>query len=357
MTEHITATAPWQELQRKADEVKASSLREIFAQEPGRTEALTFDAGTLHVDLSKNLLPQDGFDTLVELARAAGVESARDAMFSGEKINSTESRSVLHTALRMSVSDNLSVDGQDVAADVHEVLGRMRDFARSLRSGEWQGYTGHTIKTVVNIGIGGSDLGPAMVTKALRTYATAGINARFVSNVDPSDLQAVLDEVDPESTLFIVASKTFTTQETLANAHAARKWLIEQLGSEEAVAKHFVAVSTNAEKVAEFGIDTANMFGFWDWVGGRYSVDSAIGLSIMAVIGPMDFMRFLQGFRLVDEHFRTAELERNVPVLMGLLNIWYSNFLGAQSHAVLPYNDGPFSVPGVLATAHHGVQW
>lgn len=348
MTEHITATAPWQELQRKADEVKASSLREIFAQEPGRTEALTFDAGTLHVDLSKNLLPQDGFDTLVELARAAGVESARDAMFSGEKINSTESRSVLHTALRMSVSDNLSVDGQDVAADVHEVLGRMRDFARSLRSGEWQGYTGHTIKTVVNIGIGGSDLGPAMVTKALRTYATAGINARFVSNVDPSDLQAVLDEVDPESTLFIVASKTFTTQETLANAHAARKWLIEQLGSEEAVAKHFVAVSTNAEKVAEFGIDTANMFGFWDWVGGRYSVDSAIGLSIMAVIGPMDFMRFLQGFRLVDEHFRTAELERNVPVLMGLLNIWYSNFLGAQSHAVLPYNEDLSRFPAYL---------
>jgi len=214
----------------------------------------------------------------------------------------------------------------------------MRDFARALRSGDWLGHTGRTIKTVVNIGIGGSDLGPAMVTKALRTYATAGIDARFVSNVDPSDLSAVLDEVDPESTLFIVASKTFTTQETLSNAHAARRWLIEQLGDEAAVAKHFVAVSSNAEKVAEFGIDTDNMFGFWDWVGGRYSVDSAIGLSLMAVIGPLDFMRFLEGFRAMDEHFRATPFEKNVPVLMALLGIWYVNFHGFETHAVLPYS-------------------
>ena len=348
MTVDITATEQWAQLAKRVDNVRATSLRELFANEDGRTEKLTFDAGTLHVDLSKNLMCLDGFAELVELARAAGIEEAREKMFRGDKINTTENRSVLHTALRQPAEENLTVGDQDVAADVHEVLGRMRDFARSLRSGDWLGYTGHTIKTVVNIGIGGSDLGPAMVTKALRTYATAGIDARFVSNVDPSDLQAVLDEVDPESTLFIVASKTFTTQETLSNAHAARRWLIQQLGSEEAVAKHFVAVSTNAEKVAEFGIDTENMFGFWDWVGGRYSVDSAIGLSIMAVVGPMDFMRFLQGFRAMDEHFLNAPLEQNVPVLMGMLNVWYSNFLDAQSHAVLPYSEDLSRFPAYL---------
>lgn len=348
MTAKITETEQWSTLEKRVASVKSTNLRELFATESGRTEALTFEAGNLHVDLSKNLLCLDGFKELVDLARAADIEGARERMFNGEKINITEGRSVLHTALRLPPEENLEVGDQDVAADVHEVLGRMRDFARALRSGDWLGYTGHTIKTVVNIGIGGSDLGPAMVTKALRTYATAGINARFVSNVDPSDLQAVLDEVDPESTLFIVASKTFTTQETLANAHAARRWLIEKLGSEAAVAKHFVAVSTNAEKVAEFGIDTENMFGFWDWVGGRYSVDSAIGLSIMAVIGAMDFTRFLQGFRMVDEHFRTAPLESNVPVLMGMLGIWYSNFMGAQSHAVLPYNEDLSRFPAYL---------
>lgn len=348
MTSDITATKQWETLEKRVDSVNATNLRELFASEANRAEALTFDAAGLHVDLSKNLLCLDGFAELVELAKAAGVEEARDAMFAGERINNTENRSVLHTALRLPVSEDLTVGDQDVAADVHEVLGRMRDFARALRSGDWLGYTGHTIKTVVNIGIGGSDLGPAMVTKALRTYATAGINARFVSNVDPSDLQAVLDEVDPESTLFIVASKTFTTQETLANAHAARRWLIEKLGSEEAVAKHFVAVSTNAEKVAEFGIDTENMFGFWDWVGGRYSVDSAIGLSIMAVIGPVDFMRFLEGFRLMDEHFLNAPLESNVPALMAMLGIWYSDFLDVDSHAVLPYSEDLSRFPAYL---------
>ena len=261
-------------------------------------------------------------------------------MFGGKHINTTEDRAVLHTALRLPVEDDLVVDEQDIAADVHEVLGRMRDFATALRSGKWLGHTGHTIKKVVNIGIGGSDLGPAMAAQALRSYEVAGISAEFVSNVDPADLAKTLDGLDAGSTLFIIASKTFTTQETLANAHAARRWLLEQFdGDESAVSKHFVAVSTNAEKVAEFGIDTANMFGFWNWVGGRYSVDSAIGLSLMCTIGPLDFMRFLEGFHAMDEHFRTTALESNVPALMALLSVWYTNFYGAQSHAVLPYSE------------------
>ena len=344
----ITTTPQWEALEEEQNRIIDLDLRGMFAEDPERAEKLTFDAAGLHVDLSKNFVDDAVLAALVEVARAADVEGARTRMFSGEHINNTEDRAVLHTALRLPVDQDLVVDGQDVAADVHDVLGRMRDFARALRSGDWLGHTGRTIKTVVNIGIGGSDLGPAMVTKALRTYATAGIDARFVSNVDPSDLCAVLDEVDPESTLFIVASKTFTTQETLSNAHAARRWLIEQLGDEAAVAKHFVAVSTNAEKVAEFGIDTDNMFGFWDWVGGRYSVDSAIGLSIMAVVGPMDFMRFLEGFRLMDEHFLDAPLEKNVPVLMGLLGLWYGEFLGADSHVVLPYSEDLSRFPAYL---------
>ena len=344
----ITTTPQWEALEEEQNRIIDLDLRGMFAEDPERAEKLTFDAAGLHVDLSKNFVDDAVLAALVEVARAADVEGARTRMFSGEHINNTEDRAVLHTALRLPVDQDLVVDGQDVAADVHDVLGRMRDFARALRSGDWLGHTGRTIKTVVNIGIGGSDLGPAMVTKALRTYATAGIDARFVSNVDPSDLSAVLDEVDPESTLFIVASKTFTTQETLSNAHAARRWLIEKLGDEAAVAKHFVAVSTNAEKVAEFGIDTDNMFGFWDWVGGRYSVDSAIGLSIMAVVGPMDFMRFLEGFRLMDEHFLDAPLEKNVPVLMGLLGLWYGEILGADSHVVLPYSEDLSRFPAYL---------
>lgn len=348
MTFDITTTDAWAALAGRAEEIRGTTLRELFAADPDRAGRLTLDAAGLHADLSKNLVDGDTLAALLELARAADVAGARDAMFAGERINSTEDRSVLHTALRLPVTAELTVAGQDVAADVHEVLGRMRDFARALRSGEWLGHTGHTIKTVVNIGIGGSDLGPAMVTRALRTYVTAGIEARFVSNVDPSDLQSVLDEVDPESTLFIIASKTFTTQETLANAHAARRWLVDRLGDEAAVAKHFVAVSTNAEKVAEFGIDPANMFGFWDWVGGRYSVDSAIGLSIMAAVGPQDFMRLLEGFHAMDEHFRTAPAERNLPLLMGLLGVWYADFLGAQSHAVLPYSQDLARFPAYL---------
>ena len=345
----ITASAQWSELAKVYEEKKDLNLRELFAADADRARNFTFDAAGLHVDLSKNLIDGDIVKQLVEVAKAADLEARRDAMFAGEHINNTEDRAVLHTALRIPAEDDLTVDGQDVAADVHEVLGRMRDFATALRSGAWLGHTGHTIKKVVNIGIGGSDLGPAMAAKALRSYEVAGISAEFVSNVDPADMAATLDGLDAESTLFIIASKTFTTQETLTNAHAARRWLIEQFdGDESAVAKHFVAVSTNAEKVAEFGIDTENMFPFWNWVGGRYSVDCAIGLSLMCTIGPMDFMRFLEGFHAMDEHFRTTPLEENVPALMGLLGVWYTNFFGAQTHAVLPYSQDLGRFPAYL---------
>jgi len=345
----ITASAQWSELAKVYEDKKDLNLRELFAADADRARNFTFDAAGLHVDLSKNLIDGDIVNQLVEVAKAADLEARRDAMFAGEHINNTEGRAVLHTALRIPAEDDLNVDGQDVAADVHEVLGRMRDFATALRSGSWLGHTGHTIKKVVNIGIGGSDLGPAMAAKALRSYEVAGISAEFVSNVDPADMAATLDGLDAESTLFIIASKTFTTQETLTNAHAARRWLIEQFdGDESAVAKHFVAVSTNAEKVAEFGIDTENMFPFWNWVGGRYSVDCAIGLSLMCTIGPMDFMRFLEGFHAMDEHFRTAPLEENVPALMGLLGVWYNNFFGAQTHAVLPYSQDLGRFPAYL---------
>ena len=348
MSTDITTTREWKDLEAHQAEISETNLRELFADDPERANRFTFDAAGLHVDLSKNLMSQQTVEKLVALAQAAGLKEKIEDMFTGTHINNTEDRAVLHTALRIPAENDLSVDGQDVAADVHEVLGRMRDFASALRSGEWLGYTGHTIKTVVNIGIGGSDLGPAMATKALRNYAVAGIQGKFVSNVDPADLVATLDELDPESTLFIIASKTFTTQETLANAHAAKRWLVEKLGSEDAVAKHFVAVSTNAEKVAEFGIDTKNMFGFWNWVGGRYSVDSAVGLALMCVIGPMDFMRFLDGFHQMDVHFRETPLEKNIPVLMGLLGVWYTDFFGAETHAVLPYSEDLSRFPAYL---------
>ncbi len=345
----ITATTAWSSLETLHAEKTSSTLRDLFRADAERTRRYSFEAAGLHVDLSKNLVDDDVVTQLLKLAQEANLRTHIDAMFDGAHINTTEDRAVLHTALRMPADRELSVDGQDVAADVHAVLAKMRDFASALRSGQWLGHTGHTIKKVVNIGIGGSDLGPAMATQALRAYATAGITAEFVSNVDPADLAAVLDRCNAEETLFIVASKTFTTQETLANAHAAKRWLLEQFdGDESATAKHFVAVSTNAQKVAEFGIDTANMFEFWDWVGGRYSMDSAIGLSLMAVIGPQDFMRLLEGFHAMDEHFRTTEFERNVPVLMGLLNVWYRNFLGAQTHAVLPYAQDLARFPAYL---------
>lgn len=342
MSADITATPAWQALSKHYDEIRDSHLTELFAEDPTRGTELVLTVGDLYIDYSKHRVTRRTLELLTDLARAAGLEARRAAMFAGEHINTSEDRAVLHTALRLPADAALTVDGQDVVADVHDVLDRMGGFTDRLRSGEWTGATGERIKTVVNIGIGGSDLGPVMVYDALRHYADAGISARFVSNVDPADLVATLADLDPATTLFIVASKTFSTLETLTNATAARRWLVEGLGAgagQEAVAKHFVAVSTNTKLVQEFGIDTDNMFGFWDWVGGRYSVDSAIGLSVMAVIGRERFAEFLAGFHLVDEHFRTAPLAENAPALLGLIGLWYSNFFGAQSRAVLPYSN------------------
>jgi glucose-6-phosphate isomerase len=334
----ISTTPAWNALVRHHETIGSKHLREFFDQDPARGHELTLTVGDLYVDYSKHRVTRETLGLLVDLARAADLEGKRDAMFAGQHINTSEDRAVLHTALRLPRDASLTVDGQDVVADVHEVLDRMGEFTDRLRSGEWSGATGERIACVVNIGIGGSDLGPVMVYQALRHYADAGISARFVSNVDPADLVAKLEGLDPASTLFIVASKTFTTLETLTNATAARRWLTDALG-DDAVAKHFVAVSTNEKLVDEFGIDTANMFGFWDWVGGRYSVDSAIGLSVMAAIGKERFAEFLAGFHLVDEHFRTTPLESNAPVLLGLIGLWYNEFFGAQSRAVLPYSN------------------
>jgi glucose-6-phosphate isomerase len=334
----IAATPAWQALQRHHEEIGDKTLRELFADDPHRGTALTLTVGDLYIDYSKHRVTRDTLKMLIDLARTAGLEQRRDAMFSGVHINTSEDRAVLHTALRDPVGVELVVDGQNVVEDVHAVLDKMGDFTDRLRSGEWTGATGERIKTVVNIGIGGSDLGPVMVYNALRHYADAGISARFVSNVDPADLVAKLDGLEPATTLFIVASKTFSTLETLTNATAARRWLTEALG-DAAVAKHFVAVSTNKKLVDDFGINTDNMFGFWDWVGGRYSVDSAIGLSVMAAIGRERFADFLAGFHIVDEHFRTAPLEANAPALLGLIGLWYNNFFDAQTRAVLPYSN------------------
>ncbi|MCF6388303.1 glucose-6-phosphate isomerase [Mycobacterium sp. MBM] len=338
MSADITDTAAWHSLQRHHETIAPKNLRELFAEDPARGSDLTLTVGDLYIDYSKHRLTRETLALLVDLATAADLEGRRDAMYAGEHINTSEGRAVLHTALRLPKGAELTVDGQDVVADVHAVLDAMGEFTDRLRSGQWTGATGARITTVVNIGIGGSDLGPVMVYDALRHYADAGISARFVSNVDPADLVAKLDGLDPATTLFVIASKTFSTLETLTNATAARRWLIDALG-EDAVAKHFVAVSTNKKLVDEFGIDTANMFGFWDWVGGRYSVDSAIGLSVMAVIGRERFAEFLAGFHLVDEHFRTAPLAENAPALLGLIGLWYNNFFGAQSRAVLPYSN------------------
>ncbi|SIM28707.1 glucose-6-phosphate isomerase [Mycobacteroides abscessus] len=334
----MTLSAAWQALETHHKQIASTHLREFFAEDPARGSELTVTVGDLYIDYSKHRLNRETLSLLVDLAKAADLEGRRDAMFAGAHINTSEDRAVLHTALRLPREAKLVVDGQDVVADVHQVLDAMGEFTDRLRSGEWTGATGKRITTVVNIGIGGSDLGPVMVYQALRHYADAGISARFVSNVDPADLVATLADLDPATTLFIVASKTFSTLETLTNATAARRWLVAALG-DEAVSKHFVAVSTNAKLVSEFGIDTANMFGFWDWVGGRYSVDSAIGLSVMAVIGREAFGQFLAGFHIVDEHFRTAPLEQNAPALLGLIGLWYSNFFGAQSRGVLPYSN------------------
>jgi glucose-6-phosphate isomerase len=337
-TGDITSSAAWTALSRHHELIADKHLRAFLAEDPDRGRDLTLTVGDLYIDYSKHRVTRQTLALLTDLARAAGLEQRRDAMFAGEHINTSEDRAVLHTALRLPREAELRVDGQDVVADVHAVLDAMGDFTDRLRSGEWTGATGKRIETVVNIGIGGSDLGPAMAYQALRHQADAGIAARFVSNVDPADLVAKLDGLDPATTLFVIASKTFTTLETLTNATAARRWLIEALG-DEAVAKHFVAVSTNKKLVEEFGIDSANMFGFWDWVGGRYSVDSAIGLALMAVIGRAAFADFLSGFHLVDRHFATAPLESNAPVLLGLIGLWYSDFFGAETRAVLPYSN------------------
>ncbi len=332
-----TATAAWARLTRLAA-AGPPDLRRAFADDPERVDRLTFTAGDLLVDLSKNLVDEPVLDALLALAREVGLEQRRDAMFAGEHINVTEDRSVLHTALRDPAGVQLEVDGQDTVADVHGVLKRVYAFAEQVRSGHWRGVTGQRIRTVVNIGIGGSDLGPVMAYEALKPYRQDGIECRFISNIDPTDAAEKLAGLDPATTLFIVASKTFGTLETLTNARLCRSWLLDGLGGAPgAVAKHFVAVSTALDKVEAFGIDPANAFGFWDWVGGRYSVDSAIGTSLVIAIGPERFAEFLAGFHTVDDHFCAAPLEQNVPVLMGLLNIWYVNFLGAHTHAVLPY--------------------
>ncbi|MCW2559280.1 MAG: glucose-6-phosphate isomerase [Mycobacterium sp.] len=338
----ITETPAWNALVRHHDQVGAKTLRELFDEDPARGRDLTLTVGDLYIDYSKHRVTRETLGLLVDLAKAADLEAKRDAMFSGAHINTSEDRAVLHTALRLPKGAELVVDGQDVVADVHEVLDAMGAFTDRLRNGEWTGATGERIETVVNIGIGGSDLGPVMVYQALRHYADAGISARFVSNVDPADLVAKLDGLDPATTLFIVASKTFSTLETLTNATAARRWLIDGLGGgagQDAVSKHFVAVSTNKKLVEDFGIDTDNMFGFWDWVGGRYSVDSAIGLSVMAVVGKERFAEFLAGFHAIDEHFKNTPLEANAPALLGLIGLWYNEFFDAQARAVLPYSN------------------
>ena len=334
----ISATAEWKTLQTLKEHQDEFDLRRMFAEDPTRVERLTFAAGDLEVDLSKNLVTDEILSGLVAVARRAGLPERIEELFGGAHINVTEDRAVLHPALRSDPGDRFTVNGQDVVTDVHDVIERMATFADGVRAGTWQGHTGQRIHHVVNIGIGGSDLGPAMAYRALRPYVHPDIDAHFVSNIDPADLAAVLEVVDPATTLFIVASKTFTTLETLSNAHTARTWLIDRLGDETAVARHFVAVSTNAQEVSAFGIDPTNMFGFWDWVGGRYSMDSAIGLSLMIAVGPPAFREMLSGFRAIDNHLRTIPLERNVPVLLGLIGVWYRNLLGYPTHAVLPYS-------------------
>ncbi|WP_431998312.1 glucose-6-phosphate isomerase [Streptomyces fungicidicus] len=334
----LNRTPEWTALAKHREELGEVRLRELFAADPGRGTGYTLRVGDLYVDYSKHLVTDDTLRLLRELAVATDVSGLRDAMFRGERINTTEDRAVLHTALRAARDAVIEVDGENVVPGVHAVLDRMAGFAEQVRSGEWTGHTGRRIRNVVNIGIGGSDLGPAMAYEALRAFTDRDLTVRFVSNVDGADLHEAVRDLDPAETLFIVASKTFTTIETVTNATSARSWLLAALGDEKAVAAHFVALSTNAEKVADFGIDTVNMFEFWDWVGGRYSFDSAIGLSLMIAIGPDRFREMLDGFRIVDEHFRTAPAEANAPLLMGLLGIWYNNFHDAQSHAVLPYS-------------------
>jgi glucose-6-phosphate isomerase len=335
----LTQTAEWRALVDHQVTMASTHLRDLFEDDPKRGERYTLRAADLSLDYSKQLIDDETLRLLAALARARGVERLRDAMFAGEKINVTENRAVLHVALRTPASATIDVDGQDVVPEVHAVLRRMAVFADRVRDGSWVGHTGKRIRNVVNIGIGGSDLGPAMAYEALREYSQRDLTFRFVSNVDGADLYEAIRDLDAAETLFIVSSKTFTTLETVTNATSARTWLLGQLGADASVAKHFVAVSTNADEVTKFGIDTDNMFGFWDWVGGRYSYDSAIGLSLMIAIGPEAFGEMLAGFHLMDEHFRTAPVEQNMPMLLGLLGVWYNNFFRAQTHAVLPYSN------------------
>ena len=335
----IETSAAWAALQAHHTALADRHMRELFAEDPSRGEVLTASAGDLFLDYSKNRVTAETLRLLVALADEAGLRGRIDAMFRGDRINVTEDRAVLHTALRAPRDAVIAVDGHNVVPDVHDVLDRMGAFANRVRSGEWRGFSDRRIRNVVNIGIGGSDLGPAMAYEALRDCSERMMRFRFVSNVDGDDIWEATHDLDPHETLFIVASKTFTTIETITNANSARAWLLATLGDDAAVAKHFVAVSTNADEVAAFGIDTDNMFGFWDWVGGRYSYDSAIGLSLMLAIGPTQFREMLDGFHTMDEHFRTTPFEHNLPVLLGLLGVWYGNFFGAETQAVLPYSN------------------
>ena len=338
----------WSALQRHYEKVRDIHLRSLFAEDPSRGERLTVEAAGLYLDYSKHRVTDETLRLLLDLATEAGLRRRIDAMFAGDRINVTERRAVLHVALRAPRGQRITVDGEDVVPAVHAVLDRMADFSSRVRSGAWTGFTGKAIRNVINIGIGGSDLGPAMAYEALRPYGDRRLTLRFVSNVDGADFVEATRDLDPAETLFIISSKTFTTLETLTNAHAAREWSLRAHGDERAVARHFVAVSTNATEVEKFGIDTANMFEFWDWVGGRYSVDSAIGLSLMIAIGAEHFRAMLAGMHEMDEHFRTAPFDRNLPVLLGLIGIWYVNFFGAETHAVLPYSHYLARLPSYL---------
>ena len=337
--ERIIDTPEWEALEHHFEAMRDVHLREMFADDASRGEVMTLEAGDLYLDYSKNRLTPETVTLLVALARRAGVEGLRDAMFAGEKINITEHRAVLHVALRAPEGEQILVDGVDVVPEVHRVLEKMGDFSDRVRSGAWTGHTGKRIRNILNIGIGGSDLGPRMAYEALQDFSERSMTFRFVSNVDGNDFWEATRDLDPAETLFVVASKTFTTLETMTNARSAREWALAALGDEAAVAKHFVAVSTNVDEVAQFGIDTANMFEFWDWVGGRYSYASAIGLSLMIAIGPAAFRDMLAGFHQIDEHFRTAPVESNLPMILGLIGIWYDNFFGAETVAILPYNN------------------
>jgi len=337
-TQPLTRRQAWKALETHYQTIQGRHLRDLFAEDPQRGERLTAEGAGLYLDYSKNRITGETLRLLVSLAGECGLRERIDAMFRGEKINVTEQRAVLHVALRAPRDQTIMVDGKNVIPEVHKVLDKMASFSNRVRSGEWKGYTGRRIRNVVNIGIGGSDLGPVMAYEALKHYSERNMTFRFVSNVDGTDFAEATQDLDPTETLFIVSSKTFTTLETMTNARTAREWCLRALGDEQAVAKHFVAVSTNAEEVAKFGIDTANMFEFWDWVGGRYSMDSAIGLSTMIAIGPDNFRAMLAGFHIMDEHFRTTPFDRNLPVLMGLLTVWYNNFFGAQTVGVMPYD-------------------